>query len=334
MSEVCAEICPVFTIFAHKLRFFCMFYPVYTYYISSRLRPLALVASLLIAITVSAQTKWNSSYQQYIDRYKEIAIEQMKKYKIPASITLAQGVFESGAGKSDLARHGNNHFGIKCHGWTGRTVYYDDDARNECFRAYSNARESYEDHSRFLVTGQRYQSLFKLSIRDYKGWAHGLKRCGNATNPQYAQKLIGVIETYELYKYDRESPDRFISRHADYEDALGYTIYMNNKTYYVHARANDSFKNIAKHLRLSVRTLAKCNERDKRDVLQEGEIVYLKKKQTKAAKTFKHQLHVVQPGESMYSISQRYAIRLKSLYKMNRLSPDYQIQVGDKLRLR
>ena len=112
-----------------------MFYPVYTYYISSRLRPLALVASLLIAITVSAQTKWNSSYQQYIDRYKEIAIEQMKKYKIPASITLAQGVFESGAGKSDLARRGNNHFGIKCHGWTGRTVYYDDDARNECFRA-------------------------------------------------------------------------------------------------------------------------------------------------------------------------------------------------------
>ena len=155
-----------------------MFYPVYTYYISSRLRPLGLVASLLIAITVSAQTKWNSSYQQYIDRYKEIAIEQMKKYKIPASITLAQGVFESGAGKSDLARCGNNHFGIKCHGWTGRTVYYDDDARNECFRAYSNARESYEDHSRFLVTGQRYQSLFKLSIRDYKGWAHGLKRCG------------------------------------------------------------------------------------------------------------------------------------------------------------
>ena len=136
-----------------------MFYPVYTYYISSRLRPLGLVASLLIAITVSAQTKWNSSYQQYIDRYKEIAIEQMKKYKIPASITLAQGVFESGAGKSDLARHGNNHFGIKCHGWTGRTVYYDDDARNECFRAYSNARESYEDHSRFLVKGQRYQSL-------------------------------------------------------------------------------------------------------------------------------------------------------------------------------
>ena len=114
----------------------------------------------------TAQMKWNSTYQQYIDQYKDVAIEQMKKYHIPASITLAQGLFESGAGRSELARKGNNHFGIKCHGWKGRKVYHDDDASNECFRAYNNAYESYEDHSRFLVSGKRYQSLFSLKNTD------------------------------------------------------------------------------------------------------------------------------------------------------------------------
>ena len=132
--------------------------------------------------TVSAQVRWNQQYQQYIDQYKDIAIEQMQRYKIPASITLAQGLFESGAGKSRLAVKGNNHFGIKCNGWDGRKIYEDDDARNECFRAYSSAYESYEDHSKFLASGRRYASLFQLKTTDYKGWAKGLKAAGYATN--------------------------------------------------------------------------------------------------------------------------------------------------------
>ena len=132
----------------------------------------------------------------------------MKKYHIPASITLAQGVFESAAGRSELATKGNAHFGIKCNGWTGRKVYHDDDARNECFRAYNSAYESYEDHSRFLSGSQRYRQLFSLDITDYKGWARGLKAAGYATNPQYANKLIEIIQLYKLYQYDTQSSTR------------------------------------------------------------------------------------------------------------------------------
>ena len=133
---------------------------------------------LILTLPASAQMKWNERYQQYINQYKDIAIEQMLRWKVPASITLAQGIFESGAGQSELTRRSNNHFGIKCHGWTGRTVHKDDDAANECFRAYDNAFDSFEDHSRFLATGQRYRSLFSLKTTDYKGWARGLKAAG------------------------------------------------------------------------------------------------------------------------------------------------------------
>ena len=136
--------------------------------------------------TAFAQLAKNRQYEQYFAQYKDIAIEQMRKHKIPASITLAQGVFESGAGNSILARKGNNHFGIKCHNWDGKTMYYSDDNPNDCFRVYKNARESYEDHSVFLSTGSRYQALFRLKLTDYKGWAHGLKKAGYATNPKYA----------------------------------------------------------------------------------------------------------------------------------------------------
>ena len=129
---------------------------------------------LSLSVSMMAQMKWNQSYQQYFDQYKDLAIEQMMKYRIPASITLAQGVFESGAGKSELARRGNNHFGIKCHGWRGAKTYHTDDAPNECFRAYKNVYESYEDHSKFLANGRRYSNLFRLKITDYKGWLrHG-----------------------------------------------------------------------------------------------------------------------------------------------------------------
>lgn len=293
---------------------------------------------LLFAAAVSAQSRRNSAYQQYIDRYKDLAIEQMKRYKVPASITLAQGLLESGAGLSELARRGNNHFGIKCHTWSGPKVYFDDDAANECFRSYSSVRDSYEDHSRFLASGRRYRSLFSLSPTDYKGWARGLKAAGYATNPKYADRLIAIIQLYGLDQYDKaKSYDRFYAKHSSDRQVGGaalHLIYKFNENYYVKARQGDTFASIAAETGISRRRLAKYNERDKNDILAEGDIVYLKKKRRKAPKEYKGRLHYVRQGQSMYTISQLYGIRLKYLYKLNRLTPDYQIKVGDSLRVR
>ena len=181
---------------------------------------------LLLPLTLSAQIKWNERFQQYIDQHKDIAIEQMKRWKVPASITLAQGLLESGAGQGWLTLNSNNHFGIKCHGWTGRTVYKDDDARNECFRAYDSAFDSFEDHSRFLANGQRYRSLFSLKITDYKGWAHGLKAAGYATDPQYAYRLIDLIQLYKLYEYDTAKDyDHFMTEHSKDHNVNGQPLH-------------------------------------------------------------------------------------------------------------
>ena len=294
--------------------------------------------ALTTALMASAQARRNQTYQQYIDQYKDVAIEQMQRYGIPASITLAQGIFESGAGRSELAVKANNHFGIKCNGWTGRRSYHDDDERGECFRAYDNAYESFEDHSKFLAERQRYRGLFNLKRDDYKGWARGLKAAGYATNPQYADRLIELIQLYKLYQYDKAKDyDKFLSGHAKSQPLNGqalHAIKVFNKNYYLIARRGDTFKSIADEIGISYRKLAKYNERDKRDRLDEGEIVWLKKKQKKAPKDYKGRLHYVRNGESMYTIAQNYGIRLKNLYKMNHLSPDYQIRVGDALRLR
>ena len=300
-------------------------------------KQIALLA-LLPVLTLQAQSKWNERYQQYIDQYKDIAIEQMLRWKIPASITLAQGVFESGAGQSELARKGNNHFGIKCHGWTGRKVYHDDDEKNDCFRAYPTAYDSFEDHSRFLSSGQRYKSLFSLKQTDYKGWARGLKAAGYATNPKYADQLIDLIQLYKLYQYDTaKSYDKFMTEHARDHRVNGqllHPIKIYNKNYYLVARKGDTFRSIGEEIGVSYRKIAKYNERDKNDPLTEGEIIWLKKKQTKAPKEYKGYLHYVRRGESMYSIAQKYGIRLKSLYKLNKLSPSYDLKVGDALKLR
>ena len=286
---------------------------------------------LLEALSQSAA--WNKTYQDYFDLYDDVAIEQMQKYGIPASITLAQGVLESGAGKSELARKGNNHFGIKCNGWTGRKTYHDDDELQECFRAYDNAYQSYVDHSLFLKNSPRYARLFELKRSDYKGWAKGLKACGYATSPTYAQRLINIIELYELYKYDKGGKfDKFQVQQLEQGDLRH--VYAFNDNYYVVARLGDSFRSIANEVGISYRRLASFNERDKDDSLEQGEIVWLKKKRRKAPKEFKNRPHQVVTGESMYSIAQKYGIRLKNLYKMNDLPPEYMIRVGDRLRIR
>ncbi|WP_297247884.1 glucosaminidase domain-containing protein [uncultured Prevotella sp.] len=299
-----------------------------------------LVMSFVACTGVLAQMKWNQRYQTYINQYRDLAIEQMLKFKIPASITLAQGLLESGAGYSELATKGNNHFGIKCHGWTGRKTYHDDDEAQECFRAYNNVYESYEDHSLLLSRQPRYRSLFSLDGDDYKGWAHGLKKCGYATSPTYAQKLIGIIELYKLQQYDKAKKyDRFMESrtYKDNPSAKGgilHPIHRYNKNYYIVVKQGDTFRSLGKELGLSYRKIAKYNERNKRDKLVVGETIYLKKKQKKADKTYKNRPHTVKPGESMYSIAQYYGMRVKSLYKKNGLSPDYVPKVGDKLRVR
>ena len=299
---------------------------------------LTLVALILSVTHVSAQIKWNSAYQAYIDQYKDLAIEQMLKYNIPASITLSQGLLESGAGRSWLTKSSNNHFGIKCHGWTGRRVFHDDDERGECFRAYDNPRQSFEDHSRFLATQSRYARLFNYARTDYKSWARGLKQCGYATNPQYASKLIQIIELYNLNQYDKAKKfDQFMVKHST-EDGVApdgnfHVIKAYNKNYYVIARKGDSFQSLSKELCIGKRKLAKYNERSYKEELAAGDVIYLKKKRKKATKEYKNHPHIVQIGESMYLISQKYGIRLSSLYKKNHLSPDYQIKVGDKLRV-
>ena len=293
----------------------------------------------MICASINAQMKWNSRYQAYIDQYKDLAIAEMLKYDIPASITLAQGLLESGAGMSELARKGNNHFGIKCHDWDGATTYHDDDEEQECFRKYRDVYESYEDHSRFLARQPRYRSLFRLKRTDYKGWARGLKKCGYATSPTYANKLIGIIELYKLHKYDKATKyDRFMVSRSEVKGIAPGTnlhqIHIYNKNYYLIARAGDTFKSIAKEVGISYKKIAKYNERDKNDTLIPGEVVYLKKKQKKADKAYKNRPHRVKAGESMYSIAQYYGIRTESLYKMNKLGPDYSLKAGDCLRVR
>lgn len=289
--------------------------------------------------TPAFSQKWNKAYQDYIDLYKDIAIEQMLKHNIPASITLAQGLLESGAGRSTIAVKGNNHFGIKCHEWNGPTMIKSDDRPDDCFRVYTNPKQSYEDHSAFLKR-PRYKSLFQLSRTDYRGWARGLKACGYATNPAYAQSLINIIETYQLYIYDNAKHyDRFMANHAGTSNSLRiegtspHHIFSYNKNYYIRARKGDTFRSLSQEMGVSRRNLAKYNELDKNYTLKEGDIIYLKKKRTKATKEYKHRLHTVRNGESLYSIAQLYGIRLSSLYKKNHLPDDYSIRVGDQLRV-
>lgn len=290
-----------------------------------------LILSLLLitlCLAIQAQAR-NKQYEDYIKKYRELAVEEMKKYHIPASITLAQGLLESGAGKSTLARKSNNHFGIKCGGdWRGKTVSHDDDARGECFRAYKHPKDSYEDHSKFLASRPRYASLFKLEITDYKGWARGLKKAGYATNPRYADQLIGIIELYELHKYDEKNYLKWLKKNPN-----PHQTYIANDLLYIVVRAGDSWKSISREFDISQKKLRKYNDLYKGYALQVGDILYLEQKNKRADED--HIVHVLRAGESMYSIAQKYGIRLKNLYKLNKMHEDDPTpEVGTILRLR
>lgn len=298
---------------------------------------LYLICLIVAPLAAFAQAKRSTKYEAYIDMYKDMAVEQMLRHNVPASITLAQGLLESAAGTSRLASYGNNHFGIKCHDWTGATMRKDDDAPNECFRVYDNPQQSFEDHSLFLKK-KRYESLFSLKRTDYKGWAHGLKACGYATNPAYAQTLITIIETYELHRFDVATSynKASVGRHNTPSSApeyRKYQLYSYNNNYYVRAFRGDMLHDIAEQVGVSASKLAKYNELDRNAILEEGDVIYLCQKQTRAKSEFENRPHIVRPGESMHSISQLYGIRLRNLYIMNKLDADYSPKVGDQLRV-
>ena len=296
----------------------------------------AIIISLLFSFNLLAQTT-NQAYWTYIDRYKEMAIDQMHRYRIPASITLAQGLLESNAGRSTLATEANNHFGIKVGGsWKGPYVLRNDDAPNEKFRKYRSAAESFEDHSKFLQ-GPRYQGLFRLSITDYRGWAHGLKAAGYATNPRYAQSLISIIERFGLAQFDTKQSKQ---RHTKTGGALAsffdrHMVYHNNKNYFIVVEPGDDLATISKATGVSRRQLRRYNELPKDYVLQPGDILYLEKKQKEASKQFKdNPIHIVDYNQSMHDIAQLYGIRIDRLYKLNKQGPDYVPRIGDILRIR
>ena len=182
-------------------------------------------------------SSYTNTTEDYIANFSDIAKVEMRKYKIPASITLAQGILESASGKGRLAVEANNHFGIKCHDWTGETILHDDDASQECFRKYKHANESFEDHSKFLTTRSRYSGLFKLDEDDYEAWAKGLRAAGYATDKKYPEKLISLIERFQLYKYDEEvlgTPTKKKTKSSDqitHEVVKGDTLYSLSKRY-------------------------------------------------------------------------------------------------------
>lgn len=301
---------------------------------------------LCLSLVATAQQRKNAAYISYIQTYKDLAIEQMRRYHIPASITLAQGLFESGAGQSELARRSNNHFGIKCgSSWRGRTTHHSDDRPNECFRVYSRVADSYEDHSAFLMK-ERYRRLFSLDPLDYKGWARGLKACGYATLPTYADRLISVIELYDLHQYDEDAyGKRKVVKETPAVEAV--PVYMAHKLRTVNDIAcvtcveGDSWKSLAKELKsrgfsISWRKLIKYNEAEKNYFPPAGTNIFLAKKAKRADKTkySKEYWHRVKRGESMYTISQFYGIRLKNLYKLNYRPLDYLPEEGDLLKVR
>jgi len=318
------------------------------------MKKLFILLVLMFCWSFVSRSQNNLVRQSYIEKYKVTAVKKMLEHGIPASITLAQGILESGAGQSDLAKKANNHFGIKCHkGWTGDTYIMDDDKKNECFRKYRNAAESFEDHSLFLTTRGRYAFLFEYKVTDYKKWAHGLKKAGYATNPKYAHLLIKVIEENNLHQYDKikdlselgvkeepndliakEEPETYIPK-TDFKPVSvsesKRLIYENEGVKYVLAIKGDSFEKIAHEFGVYTWQIRKYNDADKKTSIRSGDMIYIEKKNRKA----KVKYHIVQRNETLRSISQKYAVRMKKIKKMNDMKgSDDRLREGERLKLR
>jgi LysM repeat protein len=308
----------------------------------------------------SAQTGQKKSREEYKLAFKEIAIAEMKRSGIPASISLAQGMIESDNGNSSLARQANNHFGIKCHDWSGEKIYHDDDDNNECFRKYESADESYKDHTDFLMNGSRYVFLFYLDQTDYKGWARGLEKAGYATDRTYANDLIRIIEENELFAYDkplrkkkkREMPEEekladsgtvkaglaeaeeTVTGSGEAATAQGTQrkILTLNRINYITVIKGDTYLGVSEEFKLLPFELARYNEIEKNAPLDSGQVLFIQPKRNKASVEYK--FHTVAEGETMYQISQHYGIKLQKLYEKNLMKEGTEPSPGDVLSLR
>lgn len=294
----------------------------------------------------------------YVAVWSNVAVEHQQLYKIPASITLAQGILESGNGNSPLATEANNHFGIKCNDWQGEKMYFDDDKAQECFRKYPSADESYKDHSVFLTTKTRYAGLFKLPIDDYKSWAKGLKSAGYATHPQYAEKLIDLIERLKLNEYDEKVPSnnqgsemlaKEVSKDKEQKTTASKSLtidataldYQNhtvreheNDIKYIVARKGDTYYKISKEFKVGMWQLYRYNDfGPKKDLLEVGDIVYLEPKRTRAKE--KNAVYVAKSTTDLRTISQSEGIKMEALMKMNNLtSVESTVSKGQRILLR
>ena len=317
-----------------------------------------ILSCILYTLGVAAMAQsLNPTYVAYIQQYRDMAIEQQRKHQVPAAITMAQGILESAAGQSELAQQANNHFGVKCTSdWVGRTIYKDDDTENECFRVYAEVSDSYEDHSLFLKR-KRYERLFALPVGDYKNWAYGLKDCGYATDPKYPEKLIRIIEQYDLQALtydtllvalgavDREEDNQPIdSAFADTMDLYHapemeeLSLFHNhlsgkrNGVRYVLAGPNETYASLAQFLNMYERTLRKYNDALGEEELEEGDMVYIYPKKNRASR--KTPYHYFRTGETARGIAQRYGIKMKSLYKINGIPYGVTLKTEQRLYLR
>ena len=324
---------------------------------------LTIIVLSLLSISAWSQSK-NATYQAYIDKYSHIAIEQQRKYDVPAAITMAQALLESGAGQSELAIKANNHFGIKCTSdWAGKTYKHDDNRANECFRKYADVADSYEDHSLFLKR-KHYASLFELSVGNYKAWAHGLRECGYATDPKYPEKLIRLIELYDLNELTfskslvksgavskkklfieeddtnvafveseneqiQESP---MPPMEDLELFHNHRSGRRNGVRYIVAGSMETFASLALFLNMYERTLRKYNDALDTRELKEGDIVYIYPKKKRAERRYPS--YYFRPGDDAWEIAQRYGIKLKSLYELNGIPYGTPLTTQQRLDLR
>jgi Mannosyl-glycoprotein endo-beta-N-acetylglucosaminidase/LysM domain len=318
-----------------------------------RLKFQILLITILLSRLLPAQTP--EQVNAYINTYKFLAVAEMQRTGVPASIILAQGIHETSAGTSDLVIASNNHFGIKCKaGWTGQTVYHDDDARGECFRSYDAAADSYRDHSDYLSQTPRYAFLFKLDPEDYEGWAYGLKKAGYATNIKYSQILIKLVEDYDLEKYSliamgklpaeqpaegtlakemmRESLQGFLDSSlqkaapaASYPDGA-FSI---NAAKCIYAKAGVSLLSLSNQYEIPLAHLLEFNDMNQEDVLNNDQLIFLQRKRKIGYTSF----HTVQQGESMYTICQEEGIRYENILEFNRLKPGEEPAQGEKIYL-
>jgi LysM repeat protein len=307
-----------------------------------------------------AQSGNKITREQYIQAFKDIAVAEMNRSGIPASISLAQGMLESDNGNSTLARKANNHFGIKCHDWEGETIYHDDDDDNECFRKYDSPKDSYRDHTDFLLNGSRYVFLFYLDQTDYKGWARGLEKAGYATTRSYAKDLIRIIEENELFVYDT-APKRKKRKPVSEEEVVAisdsskvvggksrqagekvtgektlsgtqHEILTLNRINYIIVNKGDTYLGISEEFKLLPFELARYNEIERNAELDSGQVLFIQPKRNKASVEYK--FHKVAEGETMYQIAQKYGIKLQKLYEKNLMNEGTEPSPGDILTLR